>query len=102
MIKEKPEALQKTLNALYGGLAFLRAPENRATAVKLVAEIDEIAEEIAAAELDGNIVKLSTTGEFRPEWMERALEMARLIGMTDLAPAADAYVTQFKPVPTKA
>jgi NitT/TauT family transport system substrate-binding protein len=102
MIKEKPEALQKTLNALYGGLAFLRAPENRATAVKLVAEIDEIAEEIAAAELDGNIVKLSTTGEFRPEWMERALEMAKLIGMTDLAPPSEAYVTQFRPVPTKA
>ncbi|MDF3063253.1 MAG: ssuA 8 [Microvirga sp.] len=101
MIKERPEALQKTLNALYGGLAFLRAPENRATAVKFVAEIDEIPTEIAEAELDGNIVKLSTTGEFKPEWMQRALEMARLIGMTDLAPASEIYVTQFKPVPTK-
>jgi NitT/TauT family transport system substrate-binding protein len=88
-------------NALYGGLAFLRAPENRPTAVKLIAEIDEIPNEIAEAELDGNIV-MSTTGEFRPERMERALEMAKLIGMTDLAPAADAYVTQFKPLPTKA
>jgi NitT/TauT family transport system substrate-binding protein len=102
MIKEKPEALQKTLNAIYGGLAFLRAPQNRAAAVKLIAEIDEIAPEIAEAELDGNIVKLSTNGEFRPEWMERALEMGRLIGMSDLAPAADIYVTQFKPVPTTA
>jgi NitT/TauT family transport system substrate-binding protein len=102
MIKEKPEALQKALNALYGGVAFLRAPENRGTAVKLIAEIDEIPDEIAEAELDGNIVKLSTTGEFRPEWMERAMEMAKLIGMTDLAPVADAYVTQFRPVPTKA
>ena len=102
MIKEKADAVQKTLNALFGGVAFLRAPENRATALKLIAEIDEIANEIAEAELDGNIAKLSTTGEFRPEWMERALEMARLIGMTDLAPPADAYTTQFKPVPTKA
>jgi len=100
MIKEKPEALQKTLNALYGGLAFLRSPQNRAAAVKLIAEIDEIAPEIAEAELDGNIVKLSTNGEFRLDWMERALEMARLIGMTDLAPAAHIYVTQFRPVPT--
>ena len=33
--------------------------------------------------------------------MERALEMARLIGMTDLAPVEQIYVTQFKPVPTK-
>lgn len=102
IIKEKADALQKTLNALFGGVAFLRAPENRTTAVKLIAEIDEIANEIAEAELDGNIAKLSTTGEFRPEWMERALDMARLIGMTDLAPPAEAYTTQFKPVPTKA
>ena len=100
LIAERSQALQKTLNALYGGLAFLRAPGNRAAAVKLIAEIDEIPEPIAAAELDGNIVKLSTNGEFRKEWMDRALDMARLIGMTSLAPVADIYVTAFKPVPT--
>jgi hypothetical protein len=89
-----------TLNALYGGVAFLRAPQNRAAAVKLIAEIDEIPEPIAAAELDGNIAKLSTTGEFRKEWMERSLEMAKLIGMTALAPVDQMYVSNFKPVPT--
>jgi NitT/TauT family transport system substrate-binding protein len=102
MIKERSEALRKTLNALYAGLAFLRAPQNRATAVKLIAEIDEIPSEIAEAELDGNIAKLSPTGEFKPEWMQRALEMARLIGMTDLAPASEIYVTQFTPIAAKA
>jgi NitT/TauT family transport system substrate-binding protein len=100
IITERPQVLQKALNALYGGVAFLRAPQNRATAVKLIAEIDEIPEPIAAAELDGNIVKLSTTGEFRKEWMDRSLEMARLIGMKDLAPVEQSYVTNFKPVPT--
>lgn len=100
LINEKPQVLQKGLNALYGGVAFLRDPKNRAAAVKLIAEIDEIPEPIAAAELDGNISKLSTTGEFKTEWMERALEMARLIGMTTLAPVADIYLTKFKPVPT--
>jgi hypothetical protein len=34
--------------------------------------------------------------------MERALDMARLIGMKDLAPAKDMYVEKFRPVPTKA
>lgn len=102
IIVERPQALQKVLNALYGGLAFLRAPANRAAAVKLVAEINEIPDPIAAAELDGNIVKLSATGEFRKEWMERALDMAKLIGMTSLAPVNDIYVTTFKPVPTAA
>jgi NitT/TauT family transport system substrate-binding protein len=101
-IGERPQVLQKALNALYGGVGFLRAPQYRAAAVKLIAEIDEIPEPIAAAELDGNIVKLSTTGEFRREWMERCLEMARLIGMKDLAPVDQIYVSNFKPVPTAA
>jgi len=100
LIAERPQALQKALNALYGGVGFLRAPANRAAAVKLIADIDEIPEPIAEAELDNNIVKLSTTGEFRKEWMERCLDMARLIGMKDLAPVNDIYVTTFKPVPT--
>lgn len=102
MIKERPQALQKALNAIYGGLAFLQADKNRAAAVKLVAEIDEIPEPIAAAELDNNIKKLSTTGEFKKEWMDRALDMARIIGMTDLALAEETYVTTFKPQPTVA
>ena len=100
IITERPQVVQKALNALYGGVAFLRAPQNRAVAVKLIAEIDEIPEPIAAAELDGNIVKLSTSGEFRKEWMDRSLEMARLIGMKDLAPVEQSYVSSFKPVPT--
>jgi NitT/TauT family transport system substrate-binding protein len=100
LIAERPQVLQKGLNALYGGVAFLRHPQNRAAAVKLIAEIDEIPEPIAAAELDGNISKLSTTGEFQRDWMERSLEMAKLIGMTSLAPVAETYVTNFKPVPT--
>ena len=100
IITERPQALQKALNALYGGVAFLRAPGNRAAAVKLIAEIDELPDAIAEAELDGNIVKLSATGEFKREWMERSLEMAKLIGMTSLAPVQDIYVTGFRPVPT--
>ena len=102
IIKERPEVVQKALNALYGGVAFLSADASRATAVKMVAEIDEIPEAIAARELDGNIKKLSATGEIKLEWMERALDMARLIGMKDLAPAPEIFVSKFKPVPTKA
>ena len=100
LIAERPQTLQKALNALYGGVGYLRAPRNREAAVKLIADIDEIPEPIAATELDGNIVKLSYTGEFKKEWMERALDMARLIGMTSLAPVHDIYVTSFNPVPT--
>ena len=99
-IKDKPQVLQKTLNALYGGLAFLQDPKNRAQAIKLIAEIDEIPDNIAEAELDGNIVKLSKDGAMQKDWMNLALDLARMIGMNDLAPVDDIFTTQFKPVPT--
>jgi NitT/TauT family transport system substrate-binding protein len=102
IIKERPQVVQKAVNAIYGAVGFLRADANRAAAVKLIAEIDEIPEPIAARELDGNIKNLSATGEMRLEWMERALAMGRLIGMTDLAPANEMFVPQFRPVPTQA
>jgi len=100
MIAERPQVLQKALNALYGGLAFLCDDKNRATAIKLVAEIDEIPENIAAEELDKSLKKLSRTGEFRKEWMSTALDMAKLIGMTNLAPVEEIYVDKFQPKPT--
>lgn len=102
VIKDKPQVVQKALNAIYGGLAYLRDDKNRDAAVKLIAEIDEIPEAIAAAELDGNLKKLSPDGLFTRDGMVRALEMAKLIGMTDLAPVDQIYVETFKPVPTKA
>jgi NitT/TauT family transport system substrate-binding protein len=102
IIKERPQVVQKALNSIYGAVGFLVADANRAAAVKLIAEIDEIPEPIAARELDGNIKNLSRTGEMRLEWMERALDMGRLIGMTDLAPVNEMFVTQFRPVPTPA
>jgi NitT/TauT family transport system substrate-binding protein len=100
MINERPQALQKALNGIYGGLGFLQSPKNRAAAIKLIAEIDEIPEPIAAAELDGNIMKLSANGEFKKEWLERSLEMAKLIGMTNLAPVEEIFTAKFRPVPT--
>ncbi len=100
-IAEKPQVVQKAVNAIYGALAFLQDKANRAEAVKLIAEIDDIPDNVAAAELDGNLMKLSTTGEMKEEWMSRALDLARLVGMTNLAPVQETFVTSFKPVPTK-
>ena len=102
VIKERPEIVQKAVNALYGGVAFLVDDKNRDAAVKLVAEIDEIPDKIAAFELDGNLKHISRTGEFKLEWVERALDNARLIGMKELAGAQDVFIDKFKPVPTKA
>jgi NitT/TauT family transport system substrate-binding protein len=102
IIKDRPAAVQKALNAIYGGLAYLDDDKNRNTAVKLIAEVDEIPDPIAAAELDGNIKKLSRDGAFRKEWLQLALDMGAMIGMKDLAPVDQIYVETFKPVPTRA
>lgn len=99
LIAEKPALVQKINNALFGAMLSLKS--DRAAAVKLISEIDEIPPKIAEAELDGNILKLSSTGEMKPEWIDRALDLAKLIGMKDLAPASETYTTKFKPVPTK-
>ena len=76
--------------------------KNRDAAVKLVAESDEIPEKIAGFELDNNLKLISRTGEFKLEWVERALDNARLIGMKELAEPKEVFIEQFKPVPTKA
>lgn len=101
--QEKPQLVQKTLNALYGALAFMRA--NKDTTVKLIADLYEIPAEIAALEYENTIMKLETDGSMSgsdiPQQVQLALDMAKAGGMKDLAPAADVISTQFKTVPTK-
>jgi NitT/TauT family transport system substrate-binding protein len=101
--QEKPEALQKALNALYGGVMFMR--NNREAAIKLIAELYEMPADIAAAEYENTIMKLETDGNMGapdvPEALQLSLDMARLGGMKDLAAASEIISTQFKPVATK-
>jgi ABC-type nitrate/sulfonate/bicarbonate transport system substrate-binding protein len=101
--KEKPEVVQKALNALYGGLMYMR--NNRDEAIKLIAELYEMPNDIAAAEYENTILKLETDGSMAgasiPAAMQSSLDMAKLGGMKDLVPASEIISTQFTPVPTK-
>ena len=101
--KDKPHMVQKTLNALYGALAYMRA--NKDATVKLIAELYEIPADIAALEYEHTIMKLETDGTMSAPntlaQLQLALDLAKLGGMKDLAPAADILSTEFKPVPTK-
>lgn len=98
LIDTKPQVVQKTLNALYGGLAWLRA--NRDAAIALIADVDEIQPAIAAMEYEQTILKLATDATVTLPEVQRALEYGKLIGITDSAPADQLYITNFKPVPT--
>ena len=59
-VQDKPQMVQKTLNALYGALVFMRA--NKDASVKLITELYEIPAEIAALEYENTIMKLETDG----------------------------------------
>jgi NitT/TauT family transport system substrate-binding protein len=102
-VQDKPQLVQKTLNALYGALMYMRA--NKDASVKLITELYEIPAEIAALEYENTILKLETDGSMEgakiPEQLQLALDMAKAGGMKDLGPAAEIISTQFKPVPTK-
>jgi NitT/TauT family transport system substrate-binding protein len=101
--QDKPQMVQKTLNALYGALAYMRA--NKDASVKLISELYEIPADIAALEYENTILKLETDGSMDgpkiPEQLQLALDMAKAGGMKDLGPAAEIISKQFKPVPTK-
>jgi hypothetical protein len=95
--------VQKALNALYGGLMFMR--NNRDAAVKLIGELYEMPANIAAAEYENTILKLETDGSMAGDKVlaaaQLSLDLARLGGMKDMAPVSEIISTQFQPVPTK-
>ena len=99
LITHKPAMVQKTVNALYGGLMWLR--NNRDAAIALIAEVDEIKPEIATLEYENTMLKLATDAAVKQDEMQRAMEMGKIIGITDTAPLDQLYVTNFVPVPTK-
>jgi NitT/TauT family transport system substrate-binding protein len=98
LITGKPEVVQKAMNALYGGLNWLR--NNREAALALIEEVDEIKPEIAALEYQNTILKLATDATISRTELDQALELGKLIGMTDTAPPEQIYTTKFLPVPT--
>jgi NitT/TauT family transport system substrate-binding protein len=99
LVKEKPAVVQKTLNALFGAVTAMH--EDRAFAVKLIAENNEIPESVAVLEYERTILKLPRDGVVTPEMVGGYLELAKLIGMNDLAPAATITDGRFRPTPTK-
>lgn len=98
LIERDPALIQKALNALYGAVQWMHG--NRDAAVTLIAEIDEVPTEAAAAEYENTILQLSADGAMKLAGIEYNLQLSRLSGMTDLATASDVVSDKFKPVPT--
>lgn len=101
--QEKPQNVQKALNAIYGALQFMRA--NKDVTVKLIADLYEMPVEIAALEYENTILKLETDGNMGaanvPAAVQLSLDLAKLGGLKDIVPTEDVISTKFKPIPTK-
>jgi NitT/TauT family transport system substrate-binding protein len=97
LIADRPAVAQKTMNALYGGLLWLRA--NRDAAIALIAEVDEIAPDVAAMEYEQTILKLATDTSMGRDELQLAMDTGKLIGITDTVPLDQICDDRFKPVP---
>ena len=90
--RRSPEVVQKAMNALYGGVGFLRRRCQPRGGDQAGRRDRRDSRQDRRRRTRRQHQELSRTGEFKMEWMERALEMAKLIGMKDLAPANEIYV----------
>lgn len=88
-IDGKAELLKKTVRALLGGVAYLQ--DNRADAVKMIAEANGVSEAVAQEEYEHVFKKLSRTGAMTLGDVEQAFELYRTGGLKELPPAADVF-----------
>jgi len=99
-IANNRELLQKTLNALYGGLVFLQ--KNREEAIQIIAKVNDISKNVASQEFEEVFLKLSPDGYMDLKLAEKALELARIAGITALTDAKDIFTREIAPIPTQA
>lgn len=96
LIAEQKDLVRNTLKALYGAVAYMR--DHRESAIDIIAQINGIKTPIATQEYEETFLKLSTDGVFTMEQTEVAMELARVGGFTDLAPAEEIVTMDFIPV----
>ncbi len=96
LIATKKDMIRNTLKALYGATDYLQ--KNREAAVKILCDVNNIPPPVAQQEFEETFLKLSVDGRFTVAETELGLELARIGGFKDLAPASDIVTTEFVPV----
>jgi NitT/TauT family transport system substrate-binding protein len=97
IIEKQPELVRGALKALYGSVAYMQ--KNRDEAIKIIAEVNGIAEPVAAQEFEETFMKLSTDGRFTIEETKLAYELAKIGGFQNMVPAEEVVTFDFTPVP---
>lgn len=96
-VEQNPKLIQGALNALFGAVAYMR--DNPAYAIRMIAENNEVPEDIAKLEYETTFLQLSRDGVIAAPALTAALELAPG-GGADLGPAS-AIIRKVNIVPTK-
>jgi NitT/TauT family transport system substrate-binding protein len=88
-LTERPEFVRKALNALYGALDYMR--NNPDYAVKMIADNNELSEEIAKMEYERTFMNLSQDGQMTLDSVQLALDMAKASGAGEMADAGEIF-----------
>lgn len=96
IIAERKDLLRSTLQAMFGAVAYMHA--NRDAAIKIIAEANNVAVPIATQEYEETFLKLSKDGRFTLDQTRAAMELARIGGFDNMAPAEEFTTMDFTPV----
>ena len=95
-IESRAETLKASLAAIYGSVRFMQ--DNPDRAMKIVADVNNIAPAVAKEEFEETYMRLSRNGVFTAEQVKLAMELAVIGGFKDLAPQAEITTDKFVPI----
>ena len=96
IIKDKPEAVRKTLIGIYSAVVYMQAhPE---WSIAFISKQTGLPKDIATEEFNNTIKGLSPDGAIKEAWVQESLKLAKLAGMNNIPAASTMFSTQFVPV----
>jgi NitT/TauT family transport system substrate-binding protein len=99
LVDEHPELVARFLKGWFKTVAYMKQPDHRAQAVKIVAQAMQISETAAGKAFDVDMKGLSLDGAFIPKEVESIRQSLPEFGILDRVPEAkDLYTDRFVPV----
>lgn len=96
IIGKQPDLVRATLKALYGAVGYMQ--KNRDEAVKIIAEVNNVPQPVAAQEYEETFLKLSPDGKFTMEEAKLAWDLAKIGGFDNMVPPQEFVTFDFVPV----
>jgi NitT/TauT family transport system substrate-binding protein len=99
LVDEHPDQVARFLKGWFKTVAYMKNPDNRTQAVKIVAKAMQISETAAGKAFDVDMKGMSLDGAFIPAEVESIRQSLTTFGILDHVPEAkDLYTDRFVPV----